>query len=574
METAVMGKFSNTLQGFDERIRKAKEELNELEYQRNLLVPICHLPAEILGNIFTFCVPTGTISTPQLPNVVHVCRLWRTIAFNTPLMWSTPNFISPKLAREMLRLSKSSPLNIEWNRDSGALLPKQLEVLGEAITEISRVQSLHLSCNPHQVEVLLTGLVDPAPMLEALTLQCPISGDFFFLPGNFLAGDAPRLRRLSLTASNNIPWGSQIMKNLTRLDIVYRNGQSRPLTPWPEIIETLRGAPCLEVLRLDFLSSRNACLEVGPPIILPNLGCVDLAADAVSCSTLLHRMSFPNTTSICLECRLPASYTDSTYDPLFAYMTGLFGSTSSTVNHPRAIKSLLLSYSPDHINVLSIGAWNVGGVMEYVLGESNISLTNQFSGTLVLKNVMGLPFLQKVLASLGPLSQLETLTIDLSTLPVDIMIQRFGSLTNLSSIFVKGACAPEVVKSLSHDLSETSLSTIDASPRHGTTILPRKPFAALRTFGLVHVDFTWDREALLNPLLDMLRRRAQNELPLEKVVLELCTHIFLDDVAQIRKEVHVEWDDRELYGEDSEDEYSEETTDDYPYDSDYDYDDY
>ncbi|KAF9270083.1 hypothetical protein L218DRAFT_1071574 [Marasmius fiardii PR-910] len=587
VDSSTLAAFPQTLQELDERIRKAKEELKELEFQRNLLIPICRFPAEILGSIFTFCaVPNGGIDKgPRLPNVVHVCRLWRSIAFNTPLMWSTPDFTWPKLAREMLKWSKSGPLNIEWRRDSYITpRPMQIEVLSEAIAEISRVQSFYLSCNAYQVQALVTGMVRPAPILESLTLQAANSNEVLHLPDNFLGGDAPRLRQLSLRASD-IPWGSQIMKNLTSLDVRRLGGQSRPLTPLAEVVRTLHGIPCLEVLHLDFLSSRDSSFENGPPIVFNNLRCVELSSDIIACTALLRRMSFPDTCTISVESNTPASYSNNIYDSMFSYMTGILSTASSSANHPRAIKSLLFSYRLEDLDILSIKAWNT--MEDFTKSNRDSSGKAHFSCRLTLGTGVEerpLPFVREALMSLGPLSPLEALKIALPVVSEDLMIQRFGNLLALRSMVVEDACAYQVVKSMSPNFSDISCSTTGQFRNPHTRESDREqpspgqnrstPFPAMKILGLFEVDFTADRDILLLPLLNMLRLRSQNNSPIEKVLLKDCTRLFRPEVAKIREVVDVEWDRLET-DELEEDDFSGEDSDEYDYDdSDYDYDDY
>ncbi|TFK34289.1 hypothetical protein BDQ12DRAFT_374820 [Crucibulum laeve] len=50
------------------------------------------LPIEILGEIFTHCVPLRrAVASPDIAPLLlcHVCSHWRTVAFATPHLWST-----------------------------------------------------------------------------------------------------------------------------------------------------------------------------------------------------------------------------------------------------------------------------------------------------------------------------------------------------------------------------------------------------------------------------------------------------------------------------------------------------
>ncbi|KAJ2916955.1 hypothetical protein MD484_g3457, partial [Candolleomyces efflorescens] len=77
---------------------KAEREANKIFIQNHqaMVAPIKRLPPDILSTVFLACLPTvavGSTETPMGPDhpavvISHVCRRWRSLAFDTPLLWS------------------------------------------------------------------------------------------------------------------------------------------------------------------------------------------------------------------------------------------------------------------------------------------------------------------------------------------------------------------------------------------------------------------------------------------------------------------------------------------------------
>ncbi|THU99838.1 hypothetical protein K435DRAFT_557522, partial [Dendrothele bispora CBS 962.96] len=64
-----------------------KERIQETSF---LLSPVRRLPDEILGEIFKFSMPSGSIfscTKRPSPSFLTVCARWRTVALSTPSIW-------------------------------------------------------------------------------------------------------------------------------------------------------------------------------------------------------------------------------------------------------------------------------------------------------------------------------------------------------------------------------------------------------------------------------------------------------------------------------------------------------
>ncbi|KAL0570138.1 hypothetical protein V5O48_011830 [Marasmius crinis-equi] len=574
----------NTLHDYDEKIKKLNEELKQVQYERNLLVSICRLPSEILGSIFTFYANfysyTHTHSGLHWLNVLLVCRLWKNTAYNTPTMWATPDFMFPKLARNMLKRSKSIPLKIRWSFAPPLEHDQQRESFLEAINQTSRVASLELFAYAPDVgflfEEALAKMKDPAPFLSSIVIDCTQGSNMISLPVDFLAGDAPRLTRLDL-AGCTISWQSSMLKNLTYLSVRHQPIELRP--PCENVFEALQEIPSLEVLALEHcVSSARFTLPPDVTLAFPHLKRLFLALDVQPSLAFLQRMSFPDTTAIHLRLDALVSCPDEHFDRLFVYISDLLAPAATVPSHPRVIKGLMLQSLDDHYESLNISAlaWNTDKIAidpEAETGEVTPHLQLEFE-TAEDRMIEDMRRLLEV----GPLCHLEALRIDtLIPLPSDTIIQCLGNLTRLNSMYLEDKVPYEFIRLLSRNLTPAPASTKRKTKRgragknsaraaaaakraeeaqaKGSSQSESLPplFPALKTLNLTNVDFRRESTHLLSPLIKGLKLRSENGCPLDKVVLADCTRLYAGDVRKIEKQVDVvDWDGMVYSGDEDE----------------------
>ena len=93
---------------------------------------IAHLPQELLGEIFTFCLPESNLHNlhpnPSLPPLLlsYVCHSWRTAAFQTPQLWRELTVMLEYVSVRSLGggfLRKKVETVELWNSRMGALSP-------------------------------------------------------------------------------------------------------------------------------------------------------------------------------------------------------------------------------------------------------------------------------------------------------------------------------------------------------------------------------------------------------------------------------------------------------------------
>ncbi|KAL0068428.1 hypothetical protein AAF712_004506 [Marasmius tenuissimus] len=477
---------------------------------------------------------------------MHVCRLWRMIAGDTPTLWSKPNLSWPKLAWEMISYSRSVPLEIEWSPQHPPIQPSHLALLLEIMGQGSRISHLGLVFrSASYLTTLLAKMIHPAPHLHSVRLDTEYSTDSFTIPENFLGKHAPRLVHFEVRGCN-IPWRSPVLHNLATLS-VGRINLSSASASLEDIAVTLQAATALEVVEIsDFLLSHtNVTLPQGMEIELPRLKHLYLSSRGAVLAALLHHMSFPASTTMHL------ATVDCAEDSLVDYLSSVFSDVSTTPNHPRTVKTLVLDHHDD--STFSLRAWDVG------VGRPELSPPHLrcHLGKDQLNDALVPHLLERLSPGLGQLVDLEILHIGLSVFPEEVMAHSFGNCSSLHTIVIQGLCASDIIFSLSHtlpSLSETSVDptgNLDSKNREPPRNAPALVYPELKTLAISDVNF----DGLMSPLIESLRRRTECGSPIGEVDLGCCRHLRRDDVGRLRDEVdtNVVWDGNELGADDSDD---------------------
>ncbi len=164
------------------------------------MIRIDILPGDVLLDIFDFYVkepfPYGTKSQVEAwHSLVHVCRRWRSLVFESPHRLNLQLHCTPKtLSRATLDVWPALPLLIQGDM----ALISGVDNIVAALGHSNRVCQVDLYVDGRQLEEVLTAMQVPFPELTDLRLwssdkTAPV------IPDSFLGGPAPRLRYLQLT---------------------------------------------------------------------------------------------------------------------------------------------------------------------------------------------------------------------------------------------------------------------------------------------------------------------------------------------------------------------------------------
>ncbi|KAG8982704.1 hypothetical protein FRB93_007925 [Tulasnella sp. JGI-2019a] len=286
------------------RLRSAKAR------QHNALLPISHLPNELLVKIFAL-VSTGKDQLTRLyglatgrysPNnrmsgirltvaeLALVCQEWREILHITPSLWVNIRSDHPRQAYlECLARSGNVPLHIFAN-ELGVHNTKARQEFRERIChEVHRWQSVEISVMSMDLLKELERL--PAPLLERLTIRYEGIAVRDSGPTSLFCGSASKLRHATLI-NVRLPWMTDILAGLKTLDI----SNVRAASPSAQqVVHVLRSCPDLTSLKLHIWSESD--LGPIPPntltIDLPRLEHLSIAVHPLMTQNLLQRVRIP-----------------------------------------------------------------------------------------------------------------------------------------------------------------------------------------------------------------------------------------------------------------------------------------
>ncbi|KAF9270025.1 hypothetical protein L218DRAFT_7706 [Marasmius fiardii PR-910] len=540
-----------------------------LKSRRNLLIPICRLPAEVLANVFMHCtsnIPAfvdGNLAKGRetLFRIARVCHHWRTIALNTPELWSRPDFsLGPPLALEMLDRSRDAPLVIE-----AEVGDETVDMLSEALVRhISRITALHLTVTgfPASMEQLLFPLIQPAPFLRVLSLAfAPLAHVWgqttrkLHLPDTFLANYAPRLTSLALR-SFQVPLDSPLLKNITTLSL----DMSRwPSTSALELVESLRDMTHLEVLEVrdpfQHFDPGTMGVSTSSTDVLVKFSCLRyLRMDGAPISQVvrfLEHTTFPESVVVMIT-TFEDSFSE--FDALVSSLSRIFSCSSHDAALVDPVKSIHIGHPH------SLSAWSLNTLPPVYpffhpehTGSSPPHLRTQIGLGVRNDSRIGFEsFISRMVSTLGTLTHLRALHLKVAegasnelssgsqTCPAKIepsvkdFTTSFGSLPNLDTIRLMGELASVLMAAFGHN-------------ENGVI----KPFPAIHTLELRGARQSASNEKLLLPsiadiLSDVTNIRRKHGLQfIKKLMLRRCGGLQADDVKRISELLigDVEWDE-------------------------------
>ena len=166
------------------------------------MIRIDVLPDEVLLTIFDFYVVPDLRTKPEIEkwiSLVHVCRRWRSLVFQSPCRLNLRLFCTPETpARDTLDVWPALPLVIDGNASeiSSATADNILFALGHN----NRIHDIGLwDISGFQLERVLAAMQVPFPKVIHLQLAAsPFGETLRAIPDSFLGGSAPCLRRFVL----------------------------------------------------------------------------------------------------------------------------------------------------------------------------------------------------------------------------------------------------------------------------------------------------------------------------------------------------------------------------------------
>ncbi|KAK7040197.1 hypothetical protein VNI00_010003 [Paramarasmius palmivorus] len=538
----------------EERVSKAKEDLRKLQSQHNSLIPICRLPNEVLSLIFTSCVTDahGVFKSWMFDSkvystrfswiwVTHVCRHWREVALSCPEMWATPVFQKPNLAREMLVRAKGAPLRIHALNFSTR--KDQEEVLKEAIKDMARIAELHFVVAGLSEETRSL-LSRPAPLLRSLEVISGPSTNEVQLPDNFLAGDMPLLRELTLR---------QCLLCLDKIDpsnlrSLCLHGNDHFKQPrFKNLLEVLQTMQSLEHLELSESAWTGEIVTLDTTVALPRLESVKIRAAIPTCVSILDCTDIPSQATV-----------------------HVMGNAVSSCDFKVALPCLtrLIKKITGDTKAISLQTVAEHGPFELKIFDQDLPDDPHYTSTPVPRlhfqyprsTVPTVRDLFRQTLEMLPLVQLIAIHLDVcDMISASEYIEHFGSLAALHTISIDGACAYTFLQAFRQTVPHVADSPVtDSSGVQSNEA--QISFPSLKRIVFWNVNFEEPPE-LFDELLEELHDRSEKGAPIQEIGVREGIHFSEDHERELREIVEVvDWDgyhneyDEEEENEDEEDE--------------------
>ena len=155
------------------------------------------LPSTVLLEIFSFYVHRRGADEDVWRTLVHVCRQWRIVVFDSPRRLNIRLLCTPRRPLKMLDVWPALPIVIDFVATGKQ--PKGMANIVVALKQHSRVRKIHIRGIPNSLMKKFAEMEKPFPELTYLKLHSHDDGNVPILPDSFLGGSAPRLRTLNLS---------------------------------------------------------------------------------------------------------------------------------------------------------------------------------------------------------------------------------------------------------------------------------------------------------------------------------------------------------------------------------------
>ncbi|KII89274.1 hypothetical protein PLICRDRAFT_53737 [Plicaturopsis crispa FD-325 SS-3] len=281
--------------------------------------PVDRIPNEILGEIFTFCLPdTYVTPSPQSAPLLllQICRVWRAVSLSTPALWSsisvnaTPRYMSDEYCdgiEAWLKRSGACPLHFSLSDAPGVPDTRMLNrALSLFLEHISRWHDVRLRVFAPYDSAALAPLPDSGtPSLERINIAM-----YSDVPRAWFApifAHSENLRQLSWTPAPafdlltvGVPW-----EQLTHLTLNHT-------ISFDECVAILRQSPNLVACRIDVHTygqhATSTSTTTSPsssssslPISLARLAALELGIHSDRPDILLSQLTLPAARNVVLR---------------------------------------------------------------------------------------------------------------------------------------------------------------------------------------------------------------------------------------------------------------------------------
>ncbi|CCM01090.1 uncharacterized protein FIBRA_03138 [Fibroporia radiculosa] len=574
LHLAVCTNTALTRQAIEKEITDHLGIVAVLKRRLNTLAPISRLPPELLAAIFVL-IATQYENSKYLVQFTHVCSHWRDTALAFPRVWCHIVLPAhPMLLDELLARSKDAPLiiNVRYITRYGARADS--EPLALTMKHLERVKELRISAPSEVLHNIWQGSNSVAPLLEILHVRNDFSqsessshSSKLHLPILHPTSVVPLLRRLEVEHFPNCGGTFPATTSLRHLSIRNKkHGLAR--VELSKLLSQLEKMPALETLLLDdaFQVTPGACERI---FSLSRLRSLNLSATTTECANALTHLQLPPTTRLEIYCQGQD-------------MKDFSEALAGTISHPdrrpwRSLHVYRLRTGTSYINLYEGDQrkWFAMNRDHEALPWGKPEMAVRFANA---------PNTLVTICKTLPLSNVQSLFVSGTVArTAGEWLQAFGKMDQLSTVWVQHeAASASLARALRY---QNSMQQQDGT---GGIEPKSRYFSSLRVLKLEGVHFkTRDEveECILGnfgwALLDCLKSRADNGIPLSKLILrERVNTLKEEDIEKLKKYVEtLDWDEwlegYEFSDEEEEEEgdyyssYDDEAESEYDFHSDY-----
>ena len=241
----------------------------------NQTAPINRLPPEILTRALEF-----REDDKVLISSTHVCQRWRSALSSSPSLWTQVMFRDSHRADQVLAYlmrSKALPIDVSFNPirvsfETWKFDPEDL--FTSHVPWVDRMKYLDIRGDEEHIEAVVRRLCLPAPLLQRLkingipnrSLLGRTLGAVRF-PHNFLGGQAPSLRNLSLDSISPTPITKFPLSNLTSFTWIDKDSRATV----KDLMTLLTSAPLIEVMNVHLKVQSVSTTERATTVTLNKL---------------------------------------------------------------------------------------------------------------------------------------------------------------------------------------------------------------------------------------------------------------------------------------------------------------
>ena len=212
------------------------------------------LPSTVLLEIFSFYVGRPGADEDLWHTLVHVCRRWRFVVFDSPRRLNLRLLCTPKRQLKGLDIWPALPIVIDFMAKGKR--PRGMANVIAALKQHCRVRKIHIQGVPNPLMKKFAAMEKPFPELTHLELESR-DENVPILPDSFLGGSAPLLLSLNLYGIPFPAVGKLLLSIQNLVDLrLWSIPYSGYISP-EEMVTCLSALTRLKSFRLGFRSPQS-----------------------------------------------------------------------------------------------------------------------------------------------------------------------------------------------------------------------------------------------------------------------------------------------------------------------------